>query len=85
MRWWHTQNIVLSGGSTMFKDFGKRLQRDIKRAVDYRIKRSEELSQGRIKSKAVDVKVISHHMQRFAVWFGGSMLASTVRAPSTPH
>lgn len=62
----------------MFKDFGKRLQRDIKRAVDYRIKRSEELSQGRIKSKAVDVKVISHHMQRFAVWFGGSMLASTV-------
>jgi len=71
------KNIVLSGGSTMFKDFGKRLQRDIKRAVDYRIKRSEELSQGRIKSKAVDVKVISHHMQRFAVWFGGSMLAST--------
>lgn len=72
------KNIVLSGGSTMFKDFGKRLQRDIKRAVDYRIKRSEELSQGRIKSKAVDVKVITHHMQRFAVWFGGSMLASTV-------
>jgi actin-related protein 3 len=71
------KNIVLSGGSTMFKDFGKRLQRDIKRAVDYRIKRSEELSQGRIKSKAVEVKVISHHMQRFAVWFGGSMLAST--------
>jgi actin-related protein 3 len=71
------KNIVLSGGSTMFKDFGKRLQRDIKRAVDYRIKRSEELSGGRIKSKAVEVKVISHHMQRFAVWFGGSMLAST--------
>jgi actin-related protein 3 len=71
------KNIVLSGGSTMFKDFGKRLQRDIKRAVDYRIKRSEELSQGRIKSKAVEVKVITHHMQRFAVWFGGSMLAST--------
>jgi len=71
------KNIVLSGGSTMFKDFGKRLQRDIKRAVDYRIKRSEELSGGRIQAKAVEVKVISHHMQRFAVWFGGSMLAST--------
>ena len=26
------KNIVLSGGSTMFKDFNKRLQRDIKRA-----------------------------------------------------
>ena len=28
---------------------------------------------------AVDVNVISHHMQRYAVWFGGSMLTSTVR------
>merc|ERR1711865_927075 len=27
------KNIVLSGGSTMFKDFGRRLQRDIKRAA----------------------------------------------------
>lgn len=27
---------------------------------------------------AVDVNVISHHMQRYAVWFGGSMLTSTV-------
>ncbi|CAG8737088.1 13911_t:CDS:2, partial [Racocetra fulgida] len=35
---------LLSGGSTMFKDFGKRLQRDIKRVVDARVKRSEELS-----------------------------------------
>lgn len=43
------KNIVLSGGSTMFKDFSKRLQRDIKRSVDYRIKRSEELSGGKIK------------------------------------
>jgi len=71
------KNIVLSGGSTMFKDFGKRLARDIKRSVDYRIKRSEELSGGRIKAVPLDVNVISHHMQRYAVWFGGSMLAST--------
>ena len=28
--------------------------------------------------KPMDVQVISHHMQRYAVWFGGSMLASTV-------
>jgi len=28
--------------------------------------------------KPIDVQVISHHMQRYAVWFGGSMLASTV-------
>ena len=43
------QNIVLSGGSTMFRDFGRRLQRDIKRAVDARLKLSEQLSAGRIK------------------------------------
>jgi len=71
------KNIVLSGGSTMFKDFGKRLARDVKRFVDYRIKRSEELSGGKIKSVPLEVNVISHHMQRYAVWFGGSMLAST--------
>lgn len=69
----------------MFKDFGKRLQRDIKRSVDYRIKRSEELSGGKIKSVPLEVNVISHHMQRYAVWFGGSMLASTVNIFSFPH
>ncbi|KAK2109037.1 Actin- protein 3 [Saguinus oedipus] len=85
------KNIVLSGGSTMFRDFGRRLQRDLKRTVDARLKLSEELSGGRLKSiifngnqtalkkapKPIDVQVITHHMQRYAVWFGGSMLAST--------
>jgi hypothetical protein len=33
----------------MFKDFGRKLQRDVKRGVDNRLKISEELSQGRIK------------------------------------
>lgn len=41
--------MVLSGGSTMFKDFGRRLQRDLKRTVEARLKISEELSGGRIK------------------------------------
>ncbi|XP_026507828.1 actin-related protein 3B isoform X6 [Terrapene carolina triunguis] len=71
------KNVVLSGGSTMFRDFGRRLQRDLKRIVDARLKLSEELSGGRIKPKPVEVQVITHHMQRYAVWFGGSMLAST--------
>jgi actin-related protein 3 len=71
------KNIVLSGGSTMFKDFGRRLQRDVKRTVDWRIKRSFELSGGKIKASPLEVNVISHHMQRFAVFFGGSMLSST--------
>eukprot|EP00908_Phaeocystis_cordata_P011102 Transcript_21942.p1 GENE.Transcript_21942~~Transcript_21942.p1 ORF type:complete len:225 (-),score=46.92 Transcript_21942:279-953(-) len=79
------KNIVLSGGSTMFKDFGRRLQRDIKRAVDTRIQRSEQLSGGKIKAMPVEVNVISHHMQRFAVWFGGSMLASTPEFNNVCH
>lgn len=77
---------------------GRRLQRDIKRSVDARLRISENLSEGRIKVKSdvnmfaqkflkwffqqpkpIDIQVISHHMQRYAVWFGGSMLASQVR------
>mmetsp|Transcript_9929 Transcript_9929/g.29776 ORF Transcript_9929/g.29776 Transcript_9929/m.29776 type:complete len:413 (-) Transcript_9929:251-1489(-) len=79
------KNIVLSGGSTMFKDFGRRLQRDIKRCVDERSRKAEQLSNGRIKPTPTDVNVISHHMQRFAVWFGGSMLASTPEFHNVVH
>lgn len=32
----------------MFRDFGRRLQRDIKRGVETRLKLSEDLSGGRI-------------------------------------
>lgn len=72
------QNIVLSGGSTMFRDFGKKLQRDVKRTVDARLKLSEQLSGGLAKPKPIDVEVVSHPMQRYAVWFGGSVLAASV-------
>lgn len=69
------KNIVLSGGSTMFKDFGRRLQRDLKTLSSERIELSERLSG--VKSTGVDVQVISHKRQRNAVWFGGSLLAQT--------
>ena len=36
------KNIVLSGGSTMYKDFGKRVQRDIKRISEDRLKYAEK-------------------------------------------
>lgn len=62
----------------MYKDFDRRLQRDIKRTVDLRVKMSEDLSGGAMKAKPIDVNVISHKKQRHAVWFGGSLLASTV-------
>lgn len=69
------KNIVLSGGSTMFRDFGRRLQRDIQGLVSDRIRKSEERSGA--KSSGIDVQVISHKRQRNAVWFGGSLLAQT--------
>ena len=60
------RNIVLSGGSTMFKDFGRRLQRDIKRAVDTRIQRSEQLSGGKhvgCKALSVPLHACGCHLQ----------------------
>ncbi|CAM4535374.1 unnamed protein product [Caretta caretta] len=48
-------NVALSGGSTMFRDFGRRLQRDLKRVVDARLKFSEELSGGWIKTEFFQV------------------------------
>lgn len=76
-------NIVLSGGSTMFKDFGRRLQRDLKSIVNNRIAQSEMLTG--TKSTGVDVSVISHRKQRNAVWFGGSLLAQTAEFKSYCH
>jgi len=72
------RNIVLSGGSTMFKDFAKRLERDVNRFCKQRYKeQSSKILQGsQMQVQETEVKVIQHRMQRFAVWFGGSMLGS---------
>jgi len=72
------RNVVLSGGSTMFKDFARRLQRDIQKFVTKRHEEQEArlLSGSNLQLKKTEVKVIQHRMQRFAVWFGGSMLGS---------
>lgn len=40
----------------MFRDFGRRLQRDLKRTVDARLKLSEELSGGKLKVGAAAAK-----------------------------
>ena len=81
----------------MFRDFGRRLQRDVKALVDGRIAGSEVKSGGLMKvrlshphlwaklmavqSSGMEVNVISHKRQRYAVWYGGSLMASTVRVP----
>lgn len=67
------RNICLSGGSTMFKDFGRRLERDIKKVTKARI---DEINEAKKTNVAhIEVNVITHRMQRFAVWFGGAMLS----------
>ncbi|XP_070055910.1 actin-related protein 3 isoform X2 [Nicotiana tomentosiformis] len=71
------KNIVLSGGSTMFKDFHRRLQRDLKKIVDDRVHASDARLGGNVKAQPVEVNVVSNPIQRYAVWFGGSVLAST--------
>lgn len=77
------KNIVLSGGLTMFKDFGRRLQRDLKGLVNERVAASEQRSG--VKSTGVEVQVISHKKQRNAVWFGGSLLAQTAEFKGNCH
>ena len=65
----------------MFKDFGKRLQRDIKRIVDGRLKRNMKkmgITKESDMPRSIKVDVASHtaKMQRYAVWLGGSIMAS---------
>jgi len=67
--------ITLSGGSTMYKHFVNRLQRDVRRLVEEREKKTKEKYPD-IEVKKIAANVVTHPFQRFAVWFGGSMLAS---------
>lgn len=67
--------ITLSGGTTMFKHFVKRLERDIRRKVKSRYDYTKS-KYPNVDIKPIEVNVVTHPFQRFAVWFGGSMLAS---------
>lgn len=78
------KNIVLSGGSTLYKDFGRRLQRDVKQLVDARI-RASEVRSGGAKSGGLEVQVITHKRQRHGPWFGGSLLGQTPEFRSYCH
>lgn len=70
------KNIVLSGGSTMFQHFGQRLKKDLNSIVQERLHASEAAGGNLARSSGLDVNVISHKMQRYAVWYGGSLLGS---------
>lgn len=51
----------------MFRDFGRRIQRDMTRTLAERLPNS---------ASRPTVEVLCHQMQRFAVWFGGSVLGT---------
>ena len=52
-------NIVLSGGSTMFKDFGKRLQRDVQKIVKDRMKVKIKVGGGEVDGSKVCTKSLA--------------------------
>jgi actin-related protein 3 len=52
----------------MFRDFERRLQRDLRRLVDARTD---------VAAHGVDVAVVSHPWQRYAVWYGASVLGAS--------
>lgn len=54
------QNITLSGGNTMIKNFNDRLQAELEKTV----------------SEGVKIKIIAPPERRFSVWIGGSVLAT---------
>ena len=71
------KNIVLSGGTTMFRKFDSRLQRDLRSLVDIRLAHQMSLRKDKSKKIEIDVNVVSHERQRFAVWYGGSYFAAS--------
>ncbi|KAG5680082.1 hypothetical protein PVAND_009609 [Polypedilum vanderplanki] len=54
------QNIVLSGGSTLFKNFGDRLLQEIKKNV----------------AKDMKIRIAAPQERLYSTWMGGSILAS---------
>eukprot|EP00697_Spironema_sp_BW2_P010722 gnl/Spiro4/26080_TR13005_c0_g1_i1.p2 gnl/Spiro4/26080_TR13005_c0_g1~~gnl/Spiro4/26080_TR13005_c0_g1_i1.p2 ORF type:complete len:437 (+),score=102.39 gnl/Spiro4/26080_TR13005_c0_g1_i1:112-1311(+) len=69
------KNIVLSGGTTMLKNFNRRLQVDLRNIVKNRLRMVEERSG--MKPTPIETNVVRHHYQQYAVWLGGSLLAAT--------
>lgn len=77
------ENVVLSGGSTLFKGFDKRLNKNIQQRVDDRFKQYETMT-GQA-PKPIKVNVAQNMVQRYAVWFGGSVLGSSEHFPKICH
>jgi len=70
------QNIILSGGSTLVSGFEKRLEKAIQARVQTRYEKYAKVSKEPV--PPIPVNVMENMVQRFAVWFGGSFLATNV-------
>jgi actin-related protein 3 len=68
-------NIVLSGGTTLFKNFHKRLGDELQVRVDDRLRRYKE-AYGK-EPAPITCKINSPGTQRYAVWYGASIFASS--------
>ena len=66
-------NIVMSGGSTQFKNFDKRLMKSLQVRVDDRLAKNATED---FKPKPIHVCVTNNLAQKHVVWLGGSTLAS---------
>ena len=83
----------MSGGSTLFKNFDRRLERELQRRVDERLQRSNSSVSNFVvnihflfniklflfkKPKPIKVNVTNNMAQEHTVWLGGSTFASMV-------
>ena len=70
------ENIVLSGGSTMFPGFGERLKRDITHLYIERVLNGDETNLGNFMSR---LNVETPADRRHSVFVGGSVLADIMK------
>lgn len=64
----------MSGGSTQFKNFDKRLELNLQTRVDDRLKKNTTED---YKPKPIRVNVTNNLAQKHVVWLGGSTFASS--------
>jgi len=68
------QNVVISGGSTLIKHFKERLQKQIQKRVNDRLRKYKEASG--FTPKPIDVSITENPFKYFSVWHGASKFSS---------
>jgi actin-related protein len=70
------KNIIMSGGSCSTTGLRERLTKELQKRVDKRY--NETASKSKIQSKPIEINVHESPYDNFAVWNGGSMIATSV-------